>query len=107
MERSKRPVVSGIMTVLSPNFDSVMRRVMTNMNMPTPDVYSAPIAHLRGTSVIALIFPLAILGLLAYYRPRFLEACAAKTAKSSTQQNPALSGNSPTQSPTKGTEPSA
>jgi hypothetical protein len=100
-------IVSGIMTVLSPNFDSVMRRVMINMNMPTPDVYSAPIAHLRGTSVIALIFPLAILGLLAYYRPRFLEACAAKTAKSSTQQNPVLSGNSPTQSPTKGAEPSA
>jgi hypothetical protein len=52
--------------------------------MPTPDVYSASIAHLRGTSVIALIFPLAILGLLAYYRPRFLEASAEPVPNSGT-----------------------
>ena len=32
-------IVSGIMTVLSPNFDSVMRRAMSSMNMPAPDVY--------------------------------------------------------------------
>jgi hypothetical protein len=98
-------IISGIMTVLSPNFDSLMRRVMTNMNMSTPDVYSASIAHLRGTSIIALIFPLAILGLLAYFRPRFLEACAAKTLNSSTHGNPTVPGSPPTQSPTQSVEP--
>ena len=77
-------IVSGIMTVLSPNFDAMMRRAMINMNMPTPDVYSAPMEHLRGFSIIGLIFPLAILGLLAYYRPRFLEASAQPVPNSGT-----------------------
>ena len=35
-------IVSGIMTVLSPNFDSMMRRAMTNMNMPTPTSIPLP-----------------------------------------------------------------
>ena len=100
-------IVSGIMTVLSPNFDSMMRRAMTNMNMPTPDVYSAPMEHLRGFSIIGLIFPLAILGLLAYYRPRFLEACAAKDGGSSDHGNPAVPGSTPTQPPTHSVEPIA
>jgi hypothetical protein len=66
-------IVSGIMTLLSSNFDEVMRRAMSHMSLPPPEVYSAPsMAHLRGFSVIGLVFPLAILGLLAYYRPRFL-----------------------------------
>ena len=96
-------IVSGIMTVLSPNFDAMMRRAISNMRLPPPEVYAAPsMEHLRGFSVIGLLFPLTILGLLAYYRPRFLEACAA-TAKGAS--NPATPGNSPTQSPAQRVEP--
>jgi hypothetical protein len=72
-------IVSGIMTVLSPNFDDMMRRAMAGMTTVPPEIYQMPsMTHLRGYSVLGLLFPLAILGLLAYYRPRFLEACAAK-----------------------------
>ena len=101
-------IVSGIMTVLSPNFDSMMRRAMINMNLPPPEVYASPsLDHLRGFSIIGLIFPLAILGLLAYYRPRFLEACAAKTGNPSGNGNPTMSGSSPAQSPTPNVEPTS
>ncbi|HUE41928.1 MAG TPA: hypothetical protein VMP12_00115 [Candidatus Sulfotelmatobacter sp.] len=68
-------IVSGIMTLLSPDFDNVMRRAMSSMRMPPPDVYQMQsMAHLRGFSFIGLLFPLAILGMLAYYRPRFLDS---------------------------------
>ena len=93
-------IISGIMTVLSPNFDSIMRRAMINMNLPPPEVYSSPsMEHLRGYSVMGLILPLAILGLLAYYRPRFLDACAAKTGNASGQGDATMPGSSPAQSP--------
>ncbi|MBV8513982.1 MAG: hypothetical protein JO260_01660 [Acidobacteria bacterium] len=66
-------IVSGIITLLSPNFDEVMRRAMSSMNMPSADVYTMQsMTHLRGFSVIGLLFPVAILGMLVYYRPRFL-----------------------------------
>jgi hypothetical protein len=75
-------IVSGIMTLLSPNFDDVMRRAMSSMKMPAPDVYQIQsMTHLRGFSFIGLLFPLAILGMLAYYRPQFLRACASKSSR--------------------------
>lgn len=90
-------IVSGIMTLLSPNFDDVMRRAMSAMRMPPPDVYQIEsMAHLRGFSFIGLLFPLAILGMLAYYRPRFLEACAARAGISSMPGNSTRPGNSTT-----------
>jgi hypothetical protein len=101
-------IISGIMTVLSPNFDSMMRRAMINMDLPPPEVYSSPsMAHLRGFSVMGLIFPLAILGLLAYYRPRFLEACAAKTQNPSGEGDSTMPGGSPEESPTPNVEPAS
>jgi len=77
-------IVSGIITLLSPNFDDIMRRAMSSMNMPSAEVYTMQsMTHLRGFSVIGLLFPLAILGLLVYYRPQFLK---------SAQRPPVLSG---------------
>jgi hypothetical protein len=35
--------------------------------------------HLRGIASIGLVFPIALLVLLLWYRPRFLEASAAAT----------------------------
>ncbi len=101
-------IVSGIMTVLSPNFDSIMRRAMINMNLPPPEVYSSPsMDHLRGFSVMGLVFPLAILGLLAYCRPRFLAACVAKAGNPSPKDDPTMPGSSPAHSPTPNVEPTS
>jgi hypothetical protein len=75
-------IVSAIMTLLSPDFDAMMRRAISTMSLPaSPELYQMPsMAHLRGFSIIGMLFPLAILGLLVYYRPRFLDACAVKRA---------------------------
>jgi hypothetical protein len=105
-------IVSGIMTVLSPNFDDAMRRAMAAMKAAPPEMYQVPsMTHLRGYSVLGLLFPLAILGLLAYYRPRFLEACAAKggnsPAQSSTPGDSTTPGSSAPQAPSQSIEPVA
>jgi hypothetical protein len=66
-------IVSGVITLLSANFEDVIRRAMASMNMPSANVYTMQsMTHLRGFSLIGLLFPLAILGLLVYYRPQFL-----------------------------------
>lgn len=92
-------IISGIMTVMSPNFDHVMRQAIASMKVPTLEAYQMPsLAHLRGFSFFGLLFPLAILGMLAYYRPQFLEACTSKQTKRT---------NSPTQSPTQSAQPLA
>jgi hypothetical protein len=104
-------IVSGIMTVLSPNFDDTMRRAMSSMKTAPPEMYQVPsMTHLRGYSVLGLLFPLAILGLLAYYRPRFLEACAARGGSSPQSPTPGDSitpGSSASQPPSQSIEPVA
>lgn len=78
-------LISGVVTGLSPNFDSVMRRVLSDANLPPPDASTFPgMAHLRGFTLVSLIFPLIILGMLVYYRPRFLEAAARLAALNTT-----------------------
>ncbi|HEY2823309.1 MAG TPA: hypothetical protein VGJ06_19855 [Candidatus Acidoferrum sp.] len=85
-------IISGIMTVLSPNFDHVMRQAMSTMRVPSVEAYEmTSLAHLRGFSFFGLIFPLAILGMLAYYRPQFLEACASKRSKQTNSSTPSPS----------------
>ncbi len=99
-------IVSGIMTVLNPNFDNMMRNATSSMRMAPPEMYQAPsMAHLRGLSFIGLLFPLAILGILVYYRPRFLAACALKTDNSSPSANSPTPGEFPTQTPSQSVEP--
>ncbi|MBV9886383.1 MAG: hypothetical protein JO119_07545 [Acidobacteria bacterium] len=85
-------IVSGIITLLSPNFDDIMRHAMSSMNMPPANEYTMQsMTHLRGFSVIGLLFPVAILGMLVYYRPRFLQACVSKSEDSSSQGSPTTS----------------
>ena len=82
-------IVSGIITLLSPDFDDVMRRAMSSMHLPAADLYQMQsMAHLRGFSFMGLLFPVAILGMLVYYRPRFLEACASKPGSPSSKGSP-------------------
>jgi hypothetical protein len=103
-------IVSGIMTLLNPNFDDMMRRAMSSMKMPAPDVYQIQsMSHLRGFSFIGLLFPIAILGMLVYYRPQFLRACADEPKNSSTSGGSGSggSGNSETTPASEGVAPVA
>ena len=99
-------IVSGIITLLSPNFDNMMRNAMSSMRMAQPEMYQMPsMTHLRGFSFIGLVFPLAILGILVYYRPRFLAVCALKASNSWPSGNSATPGQSPTDTPSQSVEP--
>ena len=102
-------IVSGIITLLSPNFDNVMRRAISTTGLPAgSELYQMPsMAHLRGFSFIGLLFPLAILGLMVYYRPRYLEACASKGENSTAPGNSTTPGDSTSQTPSQSIEPVA
>jgi hypothetical protein len=68
--------LSGTVTVMSPRYEALMREAMSSVRLPTGQSYPIPaIEHLRVFAYIGLVFPLIILWILVYYRPKFLEAC--------------------------------
>lgn len=75
-------LASGIITVLNPNFDSLMNSMMAGIysEFHLPAGVYAPmdiLQHMRLFMYIGLLIPIAIVGMLFYYRERFLEASAA------------------------------
>ncbi len=80
-------LASGAVSVLSPNYNAVMEPFLKDMqgSLHLPESQFSPpnfMHHFGWASVLGLLFAGAILGLLVYYRTRFLEAAAA-TASSS------------------------
>src|SRR5712691_626673 len=80
-------LASGAVSVLSPNYNAVMESFLKDMqsSLHLPESQFSPpnfMYHFAWASVLGLLFAGAILGLLVYYRTRFLEAAAA-TASSS------------------------
>jgi hypothetical protein len=75
-------IASGIMTLLSPNFDSFLSSVISKVNdvmhLP-PGIYSPidVVHNYRWFAYFGLLIPLVIVVLLFYYRERFLEAASA------------------------------
>jgi len=70
-------LASGVATALTPNYGAVMDSYMKEMqaSFHLPQTYSPPFSFAQhyGWMVGGLVFAGAILGLLIYYRPRFLE----------------------------------
>lgn len=77
-------LASGIITIMSPSFDSLMKSMISEMysamHLPT-NVYNPleVIHNYRWFAYFGLLIPLAIVVLLFYFRERFLEAAAAKS----------------------------
>lgn len=70
-------LASGAATVLSPNYERLMNETLASMNLPSPAAYPPSLmTHMRTFSSMSLLVVVAILGILVYYRSRFLEACA-------------------------------
>jgi hypothetical protein len=68
--------------MLSPNYsavvDSFLKEMQASLHLPESQSSPASFAHHYGwTVVLGLLFAGAILGLLVYYRQRFLEAASA------------------------------
>jgi hypothetical protein len=74
-------VISGLVTLLSPNYDALMLSLISKMQsaMGLPPNYDPfGFSHFaRFFGALGLSFPIIILILLFYYRRRFLEAAAA------------------------------
>ena len=80
-------LASMVVSVLSPNYNTVMNSFMkemqASMHLPETPFSMADISHNYSWKVVlGLIVAGAVLGLLVYYRPRFLEA-ASKAASAS------------------------
>jgi hypothetical protein len=75
-------LTSGIISVLSPNFDAMMTSMVTEMNsaMHLPPDVIVPInfvQNMRWFMYLSFLIPIAIVVMLFYYRERFLEAVSA------------------------------
>jgi hypothetical protein len=58
--------------------DSFLKEMQASFHLPETQFWPANFAHHYGWTVaLGLLFAGAILGLLVYYRPRFLEAASA------------------------------
>jgi hypothetical protein len=69
---------SGTVSMLSSNFENVLRESLSASPWTSSQVFSSEYVHsLRFFAYVGLVFPLVILGILVYYRPRFLEAADA------------------------------
>ena len=80
-------LASTVGSALSPNYNSVMdffmKEMQASLHLPEAQFSPANFAHHYGwTVVLGLLVTGAILGLLVYYRPRFLEA-ASRAASAS------------------------
>jgi hypothetical protein len=80
-------LVSAVVSVLTPNYSAVMDSYMKEMQASflLPETHSSPFnfaQHFGWILVASLLFAGAILGLLVYYRPRFLEAASRAAAES-------------------------
>ena len=78
-------LASTVVTMLSPNYNSVMesflKEMQASLHLPETPFSPANLArHYGWTVVLGLLFASAILGLLVYYRPRFLEAASRAAA---------------------------
>jgi hypothetical protein len=75
-------LVSMVVSVLSPNYnavmDSFMKEMRASMHLPETPFSAADFSHSYGwTVLLGLLVAGAILGLLVYYRPRFLEQASS------------------------------
>jgi len=79
-------LASGVVSLLTPNYgavvDSYMKEVQASFHLP--ETYSSPLnfaQHYGWMMAAGLLFVGAIIGLLVYYRPRFLEAASRAGAQ--------------------------
>lgn len=81
-------LASTVVSVLSPNYnrvmDSFLKEMQASLHLPETQFSPTNFTHHYGWAMaLGLLFTGAILGLLVYYRPRFLKAASAAASSSS------------------------
>ncbi len=75
-------LISGTVTALRSNYAENMRKIFSEMKMPEASGPMLELLNNRAFGLAGLVPILIILGILVYYRPRFLqEAAAAKSVE--------------------------
>jgi hypothetical protein len=80
-------LASTVVSVLTPNYSGVMDSYMKEVqeSFLLPETHSSPFnfaQHFGWIMVVSLVFAGAILGLLVYYRPRFLQEASRAASES-------------------------
>ena len=80
-------LASTVVTVLTPNYktvmDSFMKEFQASLHLPETPFSAADFSQNYGwTVVIGILIALAVLGMLVYYRPRFLKEASRATSVS-------------------------
>ena len=70
-------LISGTVTALRSNYGANMREIFSEMKMPEASGPMLDLLNNRAFGLAGLVPVLIILGVLVYYRPRFLQAVAA------------------------------
>ncbi len=75
-----------LFTILSPDYPaqmaSFMEKIYASMNLPANSYYSSGyLLHARSSMAFVFVFFLAIIGMLFYYRERFMEAASSAASK--------------------------
>jgi hypothetical protein len=80
-------LISGIVTVSSPNYFPLMREMMAEMQARFGGPHSDyPLEHLQLYAYAGLMAPVLIGAILLFYRSKFLEACAARRGKAGSKK---------------------
>ena len=74
-------LLSGTVTLLSPNYDSLMQEILASSPFAHSQAYPMPAQNYRAFTILGLVFVAIVLIILLSYRSRFLGASCAKPSE--------------------------
>jgi len=69
---------SGVVTIFSPTYPRLMQEMLSQMHFPEDTPFPYSMRQLRFFSSFGLLFAVLVIGILVYYRRRFMEAASAR-----------------------------
>jgi len=73
-------LTSGTVSLLSPNYESLMRQVMASSRFANPQASSLPLENARALGAIGLLIPIGFVVVLLFHRSLFLREATQDSA---------------------------
>jgi len=70
--------LSGVVTIFSPTYPSLMQEMLSQMHFPENTPFPYSMGQLQFFSSFGLLFAVLVIGILVYYRRRFMAAASAR-----------------------------